>query len=158
MTWPISEFDEVRRLRALHAALPGTALAETVLTDNFGRVWNELSDLEQQFLAYLPSIASIRIIERDGERMRAIVRDRIGLRAPFDVVLSNGWCVMQSRFVVFGMAATPADGGTRVGYLFGLRLRGRQWLGRLLTPCLQPLGRAILRGFARRWAQRHPAH
>ena len=161
MNWPISELDEVRRLRILHAALPGTVLAETVLPDGFEQVWLELSDLENDFLVYAPSIASIRIIERHGERMRALVRDRIGLRAPFDVVLRSGWCLMQSRFVVFGMAAAPGDGGTRVGYLLGMRLPGERLvgarlLGRLLTSCLQPLGRLIVRGFARRWAERHP--
>lgn len=155
MTWPVSELDEVRRLRALHAALPGTLLAETVLPDGFEPVWAELSDLEHDFLSYAPSIASIRITERDGERMRAVVRDRIGLRAPFDVVLRSGWCLMQSRFVVFAMAAAPADGGTRVGYLLGLRLHGNRLFGRLLTLLLQPLGRIVLRGFTRRWTERH---
>lgn len=157
MTWPISELDDVRRLRALHAGLPGTFLAETVLADDFDDVWPELSDLEHQFLSYAPSISSIRITERNGERMRAVVRDRIGMHAPFDVVLRSGWCLMQSRFVVFGMAATPRAGGTHVGYLLGLRLPGMRLLGRLLSPCLHPLGRMMLRGFARRWAQRHPA-
>jgi hypothetical protein len=161
VNWPISELDEVRRLRILHAALPGTVLAETMLPDGFEQVWLELSDLENDFLVYAPSITSIRIIERHGERMRALVRDRIGLRAPFDVVLRSGWCLMQSRFVVFGMAAAPGDGGTRVGYLLGMRLPGgrlfgTRLLGRLLRSCLQPVGRVILRGFARRWAERHP--
>lgn len=158
MTWPISDLDEVRRLRALHAALPGTLLAETVLPDRFDLVWPELADLEHDFLHYAPSITSIQITERHGERMRATVRDRIGLRAPFDVVLRSGWCLMQSRLVVFGMAATPADGGTRIGYLLGPRLPGMRLYGRLLTPLLQPLGRAILRGCARRWADRHRPH
>lgn len=157
MNWPIGKLDDVRRLRAMHAALPGTFLAETVLPDRFERVWPELSDLEHEFLTYAPSITSIRITERHGERMRATVRDRIGLHAPFDVVLRSGWCLMQSRFVVFGMAATPVRDGTHIGYLLGLRLPGMRWYGRLLTPCLQPLGRAMLRGVARRWAQRHPS-
>lgn len=160
MTWPmngpIGELDEVRRLRALHAALPGTFLAEALLPEEFEQVWPELSDLEGEFLSYAPSITSIRITERHGERMQAMVRDRIGLRAPFDVVLRSGWCLMQSRFVVFGMAAATADGGTHVGYLLGLRLPGMRWYGRLLTPCLEPLGRVILHGVTRRWAQRHP--
>jgi hypothetical protein len=153
VNWPISELDQVRRLRAMHAALPGTLLSETVVPEEFDRVWTELSDLEHDFLHYAPSITSIRITERDGERMRAQVRDRIGLRAPFDVALRTGWCLMQSRFVVFGMAAASTDEGTRVGYLLGLRLPGMRLYGRLLTPFLQPIGRAIMRGFRRRWTQ-----
>ncbi|HEY3505984.1 MAG TPA: hypothetical protein VGN37_24755 [Actinocatenispora sp.] len=154
MNWPIGELDEVRRLRVLHAALPGTALAETVLPDGFERVWPVLGDLEHGFCAYAPGIASIRITARDGERMRAHVRDRVGLRAAFDVVLRDGWCVMQSRFVVFGMAATPVPGGTRIGYLIGARLPGIRRYGRVLTAVSRPFARRILRVVRRRWLAR----
>jgi len=127
-----------------------------VLPDPFDHVWPELSDLEDGFLRYAPSIRSIRITERQGERMKATVRDRIGLHAPFEVVLRNGWCLMQSRFVVFGMAAAPAGGSTHIAYLLGLRLPGMRTYGHLLTPCLQPLGKLMLRAFTRRWTNRHP--
>ncbi|MFI6831890.1 hypothetical protein ACIBG5_32620 [Kribbella sp. NPDC050241] len=155
MNWPISELDDVRRLRALHAALPGTLLSETVVPADFDRIWAELSDLEHSFLNYTPSITSIQITERNGERMRAQVRDRIGLRALFEVVLRSGWCLMQSRYVVFGMAAARTGEGTRVGYLLGLRLPGMRLYGRLLTPLLQPIGGSIMRGFSRRWTEHH---
>ena len=156
MNWPIADLDEVRRLRVLHAALPGTALAETVVPAAFDTVWPELSDLEGSFLDYAPGITTIRLSDRHGDRMRAHVRDRLGLRAPFDVVLRPGWCVMQSRFVVFGMAAapaaTPAGAGTRIGYLIGLRL---PLVRRPLAACAAPLARALLRRAHRRWLATH---
>lgn len=154
MNWPIGELDEVRRLRVLHAALPGTTLAETVLPDPYDTVWPVLSDLEHGFCAYAPGITAIRVTDRDGERMRADIRDRIGLRAAFDVVLRDGWCVMQSRLVVFGMAATPVDGGTRIGYLIGLRLPGIHRYGRLASALARPFARGVLGVARRRWLSR----
>lgn len=154
MTWPIGELDDLRRLRVLAATIPGTAFAETVLPAGFDDVWSVLGDLEQGFPGLVPDIRSIRITERHGERMRAKVYGRSGLRAPFDVVLRPGWCLMQSRFVVFGMAAVPAKDGTRFGYLGGFRFPGVRVLGPLLTPGNRLLARIILRRLAARFARR----
>ena len=46
MTWPVGEFDELQRLRVLHAAMPGTMLAETVLAAPLADVWTVLADVE----------------------------------------------------------------------------------------------------------------
>lgn len=46
-----------------------------------------------------------------------------------------GWCLMQSRFLIFGMAAVPEDGGTQFAGLGALRVPGARLLapaGRLL--------------------------
>jgi hypothetical protein len=59
---------------------------------------------------------------------------------------------MQSRFVVFGMAATPAATGTRIACLIGLRL---PLLRRPLAACIAPLARALLRRAHRRWLATH---
>jgi hypothetical protein len=151
MTWPISDFDEARRLRVLHASIPGTVLAETVVPAGFDRVWSVVSDLENEFPSLVPDVRSLRITERDGERVRAFVRGRTGLRAPFEGVLRPGWCVLQSRFVVFGMAAVPEGDGTRVGYLAGFRFPGMRVLGPLLALANRLVRRNVIRRFARRF-------
>jgi hypothetical protein len=75
--------------------------------------------------AATPSIA--------GERMTALARGRLGQRARFDVVLRPDWCVMQSGFLIGGMAAIPEADGTRFAFLGALRLPGL----RLLDPVLR---------------------
>ena len=55
------------------------------------------------------------------------------------MVLRPGWCVMQSRFLIGGMAAAPEAEGTRFAFLGGLRLPGIQLLDPLLRPATQPL-------------------
>lgn len=87
----------------------GTVIAETVLDAPFDQVWEVAADLERELPAYLPDVRSWRITRRDGERLEALARGYVGLRARFDVVLRPGWCVMRSRFLLGGMAAV-ADG------------------------------------------------
>lgn len=154
MTWPIGEFDDLRRLRVLHAAMPGTVLAETMLPAAFDEVWSVLGDPEQGFPGLVPDVRSIQITARDGERMRAVVRGRSGLRGSFDLILRPGWCLMQSRFVVFGMAAAPAGDerdGTRFGYLSGVRVPGMRLVSPLLTPVRQRFAATVLRRFEARF-------
>jgi hypothetical protein len=57
------------------------------------------------------------------------------------VVIRPGWCWMQSRFLLCGMAAAPDAGGTRFGFLGGIRAPG---LG-LLNPLLHLIGPAAVR-------------
>jgi hypothetical protein len=151
MTWPTGDFDDLRRLRVLHAAYPGTILAETVLAAPFDDVWSVINDVEREFPGLVPDVRSIRITGRDGEHMTAMVYGRSGLRAPFEMVLRPGWCLMQSRFLRFAMAAAPAPQGTRFAYLAGLRLPGTRTLAPLLSPVRRRLGRATLRRFEHRF-------
>ena len=152
MSWPIGDLDDVRRLRVLHAALPATTLAETVLPVGFDEVWSVISDVEHEFPGLVPDVRSIRITARNGERMRAMVHGRSGLRAPFEMVLRPGWCLMQSRWLVFGMAAVPAGEHTRFAYLAGLRLPGKRIISPLLAPARRRLARVALRRFETRFA------
>jgi hypothetical protein len=151
MTWPIGELDDVRRLRVLAAAIPGTMYVETVLPARFDEVWQVLGDLDQGLPGLVPDVQSIRVTELHGERFRAMIHGRSGLRAPFDGILRPGWCLMQSRFVSFGIAAAPAGEGTRFGYMAGFRLPGMRILGPLLVPANRLLGRVVIRRFVTRF-------
>lgn len=77
-----------------------------------------------------------------------MVHGRSGLRAPFDLVLRPGWCLMQSRLLVFGMAAVPDGDVTRFAYMAGFRLPGMRVVG---PPAGRMLGPVILRRFVRRF-------
>lgn len=151
MTWPISEFDDVRRLRVIQSAIPGTLLGETVLAASFDDVWTAISDVEREFPGLVPDVRSIRITTRDGERLRATVHGRSGLRGRFDMILRPGWCLMQNRLLIFGMAAAPDGDRTRFAYLAGLRLPGKRFAAPLLRPAHRGLTRATLRRFEERF-------
>ncbi|GAA2168890.1 hypothetical protein [Actinomadura napierensis] len=148
MTWPVGELDDVRRLRALAAAFPGALVEEAVLPAAFEDVWTVLGDPERGFPGLVPDVRSLRVTEREGERMRALVRGRSGLRGRFDMVLRPGWCLMQSRLLVFGMAAVPAGDATRFAYMAGVRAPGMRIAG---PPLRRLLGPVVLRRFVRRF-------
>jgi hypothetical protein len=151
MTWPIGELDDVRRLRVLAATVPGAMFAEAVLPASFDEVWEVLGDLEQGFPGLVPDVRSVHVTARDGERLRVLVRGRSGLRAPFDVVLRPGWCLMQSRFVAFGMAAVPDGPHTRFAYLAAFRFPGTRVLKPVLVPANRLFARAVIRRFVSRF-------
>jgi hypothetical protein len=137
--WPVAELDPVRRMRVLAAATPGVAYAEKLIRAPFSAVWETASDLEHEFPRMVTDLRSFEITSIRGERMTARARGRLGQRARFDVVLRPGWCVMQSRFLIGGMAAVPEADGTRFAFLGGLRLPGM----RLLDPVLRPAVRTL---------------
>ncbi len=112
--WPAAELDPVRRLRVIAAATPGAIYAEEHIPAPFDAVWAVVSDLEAEVPRIITDVATFTVTASDpGFYFEARARSRLGLRARFDVVLRPGWCLMQSRFLVFGMAAVPEAGGTR---------------------------------------------
>jgi hypothetical protein len=136
--WPVAELDPVRRLRVIAAATPGVAYAEELIPAPFSAVWELASDLELELPRMITDLRSFEITSARGERMTARASGRLGQRARFDVVLRPGWCMMQSRFLIGGMAAVPEAGGTRFAFLGGLRLPGIRLPGiRLLDPVLR---------------------
>ena len=82
--------------------------------------------------------------------MTARARGRLGQHARYDVVLRPDWCVMQSRFLIGGMAGAPDGEGTRFAFLGGLRLPGI----RLLDPALRPAAQSLALGPVRRLEHR----
>ena len=121
-----ADLDSVRRLHVMAASIPGAHLTERVVPAPFDAVWGVMSDLEGSFGAFQPDMRSVRVTRRDGDRLEVLARSHFGLRARFDVVLQPGWCWMQSRFVIIGMAAAAAlPGGTRIALTGGVRIPGR---------------------------------
>ena len=137
--WPVAELDPVRRMRVLAAAIPGVAYAEKLIPAPFSAVWDAASDLEHQLPRMITDLRSFEITSARAERLTARARGRLGQRASFDVVLRPGWCVMQSRFLIGGMAAAPEGESTRFAFLGGLRLPGIRLLDPMLRAAAQPL-------------------
>jgi hypothetical protein len=152
--WPIAEFDNIRRLRVIAAATPGAIVHEVVLSAPLETVWAVAADLESELPRWLlPDIRSVRVTPSDGDRLVAQMRGYSGLRARFDVVLQPGWCLMQSRYLLGGMAATTEDDGTRFAFLGELRGPLRA-LNAPLRPIGERSGRHALRRFTTRVALR----
>jgi hypothetical protein len=126
--WPVADLDPVRRLRVIAATTPGVIYAEQHIPAPFGEVWAVASDLENELPRIVADVRTFKITASAGERLQGRARSRLGLRARFDVVLRPGWCLMQSRFLIFGMAAVPEDGGTRFAGLGALRVPGASLL------------------------------
>lgn len=137
--WPVTELDPVRRMRILAATTPGVAYAEKLIPASFDVVWEAASDLEHELPRMITDLRSFDITSDRGERMTAFARGWLGQRARFDVVLRPGWCVMQSRFLIGGMAAAPEGDGTRFSFLGGLRVPGAG----LLEPLMRPAARSL---------------
>lgn len=114
--WPVAELDPVRRMRVLAAATPGVAYAEKLIPAPFSAVWEAASDLEQELPRMVTDLRTFEVTSARGERLTASARGRLGQRARFDVVLRPGWCVMQSRFLIGGMAAAPDGENTRFAF------------------------------------------
>ena len=127
--WPVAELDEVRRMRVLAASFPGASYAEEYFDVPFERVWDYIADMERSMPALVPLFREFRIIEREGEHLKARATGRIGDRGTFDIVLRPGWCLMQDRFAVGGFAAVRVGEGTLVAACGGPRVPGGRVLG-----------------------------
>jgi len=150
--WPVAGFDPVRRLRVIAATTPGASIQETVIGAPLEAVWAVAADLEGELQHWLfPDIRAIKVTPSTpgSDRLVALALGYSGLRARFDVVLRPGWCLMQSRFILGGMAATEEDGATRFALLGGIRKPLR-----LFAPVTQPLTARISNRALTRLAQR----
>lgn len=146
--WPVADFDPVRRLHVIAATAPGSArIDEAVLDAPFDRVWSVAADLERTMPLWIPDVRTValRTSGTTGAPLQARIHGHTRLRATFAIDLSPGWCLMQSRLVLGGMAAHPeTDRTTRFAFLGGLRFPG----ARLLAPALRPFTGSPLARFA----------
>ncbi|HEX7131393.1 MAG TPA: hypothetical protein VF228_02405 [Iamia sp.] len=132
-TWPTAVLHPLGRARALAAGLPGTALQEGWIDAPFERVWDFIADLERSVPTFDEDVAAIRVVHRDGARLRIHARSSWRLAwmpLGFDVDLEDGWCWMVSRprLYVVAMAAEPDPddpGRTRYAHLEGVTVRPR---------------------------------
>jgi hypothetical protein len=137
-TWPsAAQLDPVSRLRILSESISSVLYAEKHIPVPYYQLWSVASDLEQQMPRLITGLSSFRLAEATASRIEARAAGVMGTSARFDVVLRDGWCLMQSRFVVGGMAARPEGDGTRFAVLGGLRWRHARYA---LLP-LRPIGR-----------------
>ncbi|WP_406477668.1 hypothetical protein [Streptomyces sp. NBC_01615] len=123
--WPVAGLDPVRRLRVLAAGVRGAHVTEGFVTAPYDRVWALLGDLEGEFGRITPDIRGLRVVRRDGVRVEALVRSKYGMRARLHGEQRPGWCWLQSRFLLIGIAAAPDGDGTRVAFTGGVRVPGR---------------------------------
>jgi len=139
--WPVADLDPLRKLRVMAAATPGTELTELTIDAPPELVWQVASNLQAEMPRLVRDFRSVTVTPVTGERLVMHARGYLGQRARFDVLLRPGWCWMQSRFLLCGMAVAPAPGGTRFGFLGGIRAPGAT----LLHPLLHVIGPAAVR-------------
>jgi len=129
-SWPAATLDPVAKMRALAAGLPNAAIDEAVFDVPFDRLWSFIEDLEGNTPRFEGLVNRLRILDRDGERIRLEARTPIGLSIEFDCVLRSGWCTMQSGSSQIGMAAHP-ESPTQTRFI---HFESSSVLGRLARP------------------------
>lgn len=139
----------IQRLQVLAAWLHAPMFAEAFLSRPFDTVWAAAADLER-LPGLIPALREFRVLETGKEPTEALAVGRLGKHTRVEVVLRPGWCLMQSRFAVRGMAAVPEHGGTHFAVLGGVRLP----FARLVRPLLGPLGKSQGRRIVRRLEDR----
>lgn len=139
--WPVADLDPLRRLRVMAAAIPGTDLAELTIDAPPEAVWQVVSNLPVEMPRLVRDFRTVTVTPGSGDRLVMHAHGYLGQRARFDVVIRPGWCWMQSRFLLCGMAAVPDPSGTRFGFLGGIRAPGVT----LLHPLLHLIGPAAVR-------------
>lgn len=124
--WPVAEPDSIARFKALAAAVRGARVTEGTVDAPFANVWAHIADLEGSFGDFEPDMRRLSVIEREGDRIAALAVSKYGMRARLSGTLRPGWCWLQSRFLLIGVAAAP-DGParTRVALTGGVRIPGR---------------------------------
>lgn len=137
MTWPTSTLDRVQQLRVLSRVLTGVAIEERTIAAPFDVVWNLVTDLPNSVPKFDRDVASVEILEHNGERVKIRARQRYTpIRITSDVEIREGWCWMVARpqLYVVGMAAEPEGERTRFALLEGMSLQSHGALRRLVAP------------------------
>ncbi|NGO11573.1 hypothetical protein G5C60_29265 [Streptomyces sp. HC44] len=147
--------DSVARLRVMAAGLRAALYAEERIDLPYDRVWGVVADLEGELPHLVPFLREFRVPPGDSDRKAALAVGVLGVRETFEVRLAPGWCLMQSRLVVGGMAAVAESGGTRFAVLGATRPALLQPVQRMYGGLLgKRRGRAFIHTVAQRAALR----
>ncbi len=138
------QLNPLQRLRIISDTIGSVVYAERHIPAPYQQVWAVVSDLEGQLPRLITGLSSFQIVGTAGNRLKARGVGVAATRAFFDVVLDDGWCLMQSRLIVGGMAALPEGDGTRLAVFGGLRNRYARSLLRPLRPVGGMRGRAMI--------------
>lgn len=118
---PPAPIDPVARIHVLAAALPGAVLLERYIRAPFRSVWDVVADLEHMAPRYERGLRGVRIVERQGVRLRLSVSFERGGEQPVHARMWPGWCLMQSSTAVAAFAVRPSGDGTLLAHLEHLR-------------------------------------
>ncbi|MER7756462.1 hypothetical protein [Kitasatospora sp. NPDC097643] len=159
--WPTVELDPIRRLRVLAASGAGRPLfAERHVAAPFEQVWAVASDLSGELPKLITGLRTFDVQPAQGGRpgrLAGVAVSVVGHRERFGIVLRSGWCLMQSRALLGGMAAVPEGEGTRFALLGTLRLPGSGPVQRFLGGLADRRGEVLLDRLDRRVAERAAA-
>ncbi|GAB3840238.1 hypothetical protein ACFPIJ_33945 [Dactylosporangium cerinum] len=148
-TWPTARLDAVQRLRVLSETLRAPLYAEAHFAEPPADVWSVAGDLPRHLPQWIRTMRSFEFVDGTAVPRRAVAVSRLGHRAVFEVALEPGWCVMQSPYVIGGMAAAPDGDGTRFAVLGGVRGRLRRTRRLLFVPLAGSSARRMLDHLAR---------
>ncbi|MER7583606.1 hypothetical protein [Kitasatospora sp. NPDC097691] len=156
--WPTVELDPVRRLRVLAAAGAGRPLfAERRFAAGFDAVWSVAGDLSGELPGLISGLRSFEVgpgAGGRGGRLEGVAVSVVGHRERFEIVLRDGWCLMQSRVLLGGMAAVPDGDGTRFALLAALRVPGAGPVQRFFGGLVDRRGEVLLDRLERRVGSR----
>jgi hypothetical protein len=125
--WPAAGLDPVRRLKVIAATARHPVVAERYLDAPVAEVWRVASDLEGELPRIVKGLRSFTRTGRDGpeaERFSAVAVSTVRHRERFEVLLRPGYCLMQSRVLLGGMAAVEEGPGTRFALVYAFRFPG----------------------------------
>ncbi|MFF4368705.1 hypothetical protein [Streptomyces sp. NPDC001594] len=114
------EIDDIHRLRIMAAGVRGATVVERTLPAPFEEVWPLMSALD-----FLPDLHHTRLLHTEGDRIELLARSKYGFRARLRGYRRPGWCWLQSRFLLVGLAAAPVPEGTRIALTGGVRVPTR---------------------------------
>jgi hypothetical protein len=123
LDWPTAELDPVRRLRVLAAGVRGAHVTEQLIPAPLPVVWAALTDFEGDFTRVVTDMHRVTIENRDLRSVTLLAQSRFGFRARLSGPVHDGWCLLQSRFLLVAIAAVAEDpANTRVAFTGGVRV------------------------------------